>query len=195
MKKYLLSLLAILLSATSCSASKTPPIEQHVIQKEAPAIKNESPARPPASKPGWETIASKEFQVDYPTEWFAEECGLDEIIIGYDQIGSGHCGDAGPIIEGGIKIGLTGYNDVSTAARGYSQDFTTVSQHSITIAGMPAVELKGIIKQSPLGGDDVRETIILVSHNEKVLILQNDIQNSAYNDTFYSILNTLKLTP
>jgi hypothetical protein len=186
--------LAVLLLAAGCSSTKRnveTPIPPPLLQTL------------PNTEKSWLQYRNEQlgFEVKYPPDWFVEECRLNDVIIGNDQIGSYHCGDAGPPLdgdsiidtEGVTEIRLTNYADVASAIKDYMQNFENASQEPITVAGIPAVQLQGIARQSVLGNYP-QETIVFVSHNGKVFVLMNDVQNKAYKDTFYSILSTLKFT-
>jgi hypothetical protein len=184
-----LLILTITLVITGCAPSPTPAQPTSLMNISA------------ASEDQWPTYSNKEygFELKYPPDWFMEKCGLNSVIIGNNQIGSGHCGDAGPPLQGNpiidteglIEISLTGYDDVASAIKDHIQDFKTATQESITLADTPAVQIQGIVRQNPLGGN-AQETIVFVSHGGKVFVLKNTIQNKAYKDTFYLILSTFK---
>lgn len=199
MKNCFLLLLAFTLLGAACSTSKSAQTQEPV-RNEVPISQIEFQGSVPI--PNWKTIASRGFKLDYPPDWFAEECGLDEIIIGSGEIGSPPCGWAGPALlpaqssigdDGNISVGLYATEDESTdfetATKDFARDHKMVSKKSTVISNTPAVELQGVRED-----DGWHITEVLAPYRGKLLVAHSEIQDKASRDTFYLILSTLKFT-
>jgi len=192
-------LFAVLLLASGCTKA-FPSTQQNQDETIYSGSKRNSPVTRSGSDEetkSWKTYVGDNYSFKYPNDWFVEECGVNRILIGSNAIGSFHCGDAGPSLngsiesDGNIEIDLTEYPDVPSASRDYLEDFATVTKELITIGVTPATKYQGIATQSPLGAN-ADLTIIIVSHKEKVFVFRSSIQNKLYDDTFYAIVDTFR---